>query len=250
MRAVMKKIILIVILLLLAAIVFIVIELLYIKLNGKNVAAPTIPRAAITYGTGRNINVVIIGDSTAIGQGTDYSNSYAVAVAQHLSKHYTVHLTNVGVSGARAADAVDGQLEAAAHSRPDIAVVAVGANDVTHFTSVHSYKNSLQTIISKLQTANPSIKIIVTGSPDMGSSARFPWPLKQLAGIRTRQLNAVVPTVVGNNVIWAKIAKDTGGAFRKDPSLFAQDKFHPNKRGYKLWTVVINQAVDKAVQTN
>ncbi len=90
-------------------------------------------------------------------------------------------------------------------------------------------------------------RIVVTGSPDMGSVPRFPWGAKQLAGLRTRQINTVYARIVAhNNLTFAPIAAKTGPAFSADPTLFAADNFHPNARGYALWIPVVNDALDKA----
>ena len=45
----------------------------------------------------------------------------------------------------------------------------------------------------------------------------------------------------------APIAERTGPSFRKDRTLFAADRFHPNARGYALWIAVINDALDAAI---
>ena len=83
----------------------------------------------------------------------------------------------------------------------------------------------------------------------MGSIPRFPWQFKQLAGSRTKRLNTVYARIVQEtpDIIMIKIAEKTGDAFKKDPTLFAQDKFHPNARGYVYWTTLINQALDQNI---
>jgi lysophospholipase L1-like esterase len=233
---------------LLFCIAFIVVEALVIKFNGKAVPAPAIDRLPQTFGNGPTLTYVILGDSTSIGQGTDYPSSYAWQTAQHLSQTHQITLVNVGVSGARAADIATSQINEALPRKPDIVLLAVGANDVTHLTSMASLEESLVSIITRLRQENPNVQIVVTGSPAMGSVPRFPWPVKQLAAHRTRQVNAVYVRLGAKyNLVFAPIADKTGPAFLADPSLFAIDKFHPNARGYALWTPVLNDALDIAL---
>ncbi len=234
----------------LALVIFIVAELLIIKYNGSPVPAPDIPRGPEVLGSGPALTYVVMGDSTSIGQGADYNDSYALASARKLAAGHRVKFVNVGISGATAKSVLDIQLPKAVKYKPDIVLLAVGANDATHFTSGKSIQQSLQRIIDGLKQANCNVRIVVTGSPAMDSTARFPWPAKQLMGLRTKQVNAAfAPIIRENGLTLAPIAAKTRAAFLADPTLLAADKFHPDDRGYALWIPVINQALDQALKT-
>ena len=102
-----------------------------IKYNGSPVAAPDIPRAAEKYGNGEPVTYVVLGDSTTISQGGDYDKGYARSSARFIaSKQREVTFYNLGESGARAADVASAQAPKARELRPDIVLIAVGANDV------------------------------------------------------------------------------------------------------------------------
>jgi lysophospholipase L1-like esterase len=232
----------------LALLLFVVVEFLIVKYNGQVVAAPNIPRGPETLGSGAPLTYVVMGDSTSIGEGTDYSHSYALASAEHLARNYQVKFINIGISGATVKSVLDVQLAQAVKYKPDAVLLAVGANDATHFTGGKSIQMSLRQIINGLKQANCKVQIVVTGSPAMDSVRRFPWPLKQLMGLRTRQVNnAFAPIIKQDNLTQASIALKTRAAFLADPTLLAADKFHPNARGYALWTPVVNQALDEAL---
>lgn len=226
--------------------VFVVIELLWVKYNGKPVPRPVTPAGAQTIGRGPALSYVVLGDSTAVSQGGEYERGYAVRSAEHLAQSYTLTWANVGVPGARARDVAEKQLPKAAAYKPDIALLAVGANDVTHLTSAGSVKKSLLQTIDGLRRANPNVHIIMTGSPDMGAVPRFPQPLRWYAGERTNDLNKmVVQLAKEKQVVFAPIAEKTGPIFRKHPELFAADKFHPTTEGYELWGPIIIDALPK-----
>jgi lysophospholipase L1-like esterase len=227
---------------------FVVFEVLSVMQGGKNVPTPDIPRESLVTGEGAKLRYLIMGDSTAVAQGADYAQGYAIATAQHLAGSHQVTMVNVGVSGARAKDVATQQISKAQEYKPDLVLIAVGSNDVTHLTRADSLENSIRSTINQLVKANCDVKIVVTGAAQMGSVPRFPQPLRAAAGLRTTQLNKVFDQIAASqNITFARIAEQTGRQFRQDPSLFAQDNFHPNARGYAVWTPVLNQALDDAL---
>ena len=229
-------------------IVFVIAQITYIMTNGDPVPAPAIDRSVRALGNGPKLTYVVMGDSTAISQGSEYEDGYAVSSSKHLAEKYSVSFSNVGISGATAGSVVAEQLVSAVQRKPDLVLLGVGANDTTHFTSGTSIKASLQKIIDSLRQANPDVHIVVTRSPAMDSVTRFPWGAKQFMALRTRQVNKAFAEIIEtNNLTLAPIAEKTRDAFIADPTLTAVDNFHPNARGYALWKPVINDAIDRAL---
>ena len=212
--------------------------------------AQTTPGASMTFGSsGPRLEYVVLGDSTAAGIGGTYELGIAVSTARELATRNTVVMTNLAVSGARLDDVREHQVEAAARLRPDLVLLSAGANDVTHLTSVRSMREDLRAIVDVLTAANPDVKIVITGSPDMGSPPRIPWLLRGVAACRTRRVNRVFPEEAARHQLeFAPIAEATGPLFRRDRSLFASDAFHPNDRGYATWIPVLNDALARALR--
>lgn len=208
------------------------------------------PRAPMTFGSsGPTLQYVVLGDSTAAGIGGTYESGIAVSTARELAKRNTVVMTNFAVTGARIRDVREGQVEAAARLRPDVVLLSVGANDVTHLTSVPSMREDLHAIVQALAAANPHVRIVATGSPDMGSPPRIPWLLRGIATCRTNQVNRMFRLESARHQLeFAPIADVTGPQFRRDRSLFASDRFHPNDRGYATWVPVLNEALARALR--
>ena len=194
------------------------------------------------------LTYVILGDSTAAGVGGNYESGIAAATEKALGAQGRVTMTNLAVSGARMRDVRRLQLPDAARLRPDVVLLSAGANDVTHLSAIPSMRADLRTIVAALEAANPEVKIVITGSPDMGSPPRIPRLLRGLAGSRTKAVNRMfVAEAARLGLVFAPIAEKTGPLFRKDPSLFARDRFHPNDRGYATWIPVLNEALAVAV---
>jgi lysophospholipase L1-like esterase len=111
-------------------------------------------------------------------------------------------------------------------------------------------RRDLLAIVSRLRAANPNVAIVVTGSADMSTPPRIPRLLRGVAGARARAVNRMFVSVAKQQrLTFAPIAAETGPLFKKDPSLFGPDRFHPNERGYAVWTTVINRALAEALMT-
>lgn len=198
--------------------------------------------------SGSAINYIVLGDSTAAGQGAQYEQGIAVGTARELAKSRRVNLINLGISGARARDVESEQLPVAEQRKPDVVLISVGANDVTHLTPACSMRASILHVVQRLRVANPDVAIVITGSPDMGSPPRIPRLLRPIAGWRARSVNRMFRALaLEQHLTFAPIADETGPLFRRDPSLFGADRFHPNERGYATWIAVLNRALNEAV---
>lgn len=226
----------------------IIIQIVYIRYTGTSVPAPSIPREERVFGEGQSLRYVVMGDSTTISQGGSYENGFAVQSAQYLGARYKVTLLNTGISGATARTVKDVQLNQAVAFKPDVVLLAVGANDVTHRTAFAAAEADLQIIVDRLRDANPAVKIVFTRSPAVDAVTRFPVGAKQLVRSQVERFNtSIEPFITRNRLILAPVAEKTRQAFLDDPSLLAADKFHPNDRGYALWTPVITEALDTAL---
>ena len=203
-------------------------------------------------GSGASLLYLVLGDSTAAGRGGHYERGIAMSTARHLARTRPVTMVNLAVSGAKVRDVVTGQLPEAVRLKPDVVLLAVGANDVTHFTPGGAISSGLSSILDQLSAARPGVRIVLTGSPAVGTARRFAQPLRWLAGVETSRVNRVVGQVIeqadsqGKRVVWAPVARDTETAFAQDPTLFAPDRFHPNDRGYAAWLPTLNATLDQA----
>lgn len=208
--------------------------------------APRTPRA---FGErGPELTYVVMGDSTGAGQGAPYDAGIAVATARHLARGgRRVSLINLSVSGARLADVVSEQLPVAVRARPDVVLVSAGANDVTGLTSTGAVREAVATIAARLRDANPGVRIVLTGSPEVASSPRLLPPLRWVTRLRTRQVNAAFrEAAAARDLEVAPIAARTGPLFERDRGLFSPDRYHPDADGYATWVAPLVEALDRA----
>ncbi|HYK02272.1 MAG TPA: SGNH/GDSL hydrolase family protein [Thermoanaerobaculia bacterium] len=201
-----------------------------------------------TFGSGETLHYLVLGDSTAVGEGGAYANGIAVMTARHLAAGRQVIVKNLGVSGAQVTDVLREQLPRIDGFVPDVVLLAAGANDVTHLTTAGSVKRDLRQIVEALVSINRDVRIVMTGAPDMSTPPRIPWLLRRLAGWRTNALNRVFREQAERyGLTFAPIAEQTGPLFETDKTLFSSDEFHPNDRGYATWIPVISRALDRAL---
>jgi lysophospholipase L1-like esterase len=219
------------------------------RTTGNRPQSRRAPSEVATVGSGETtLRYLILGDSTVVSEGGTYDQGIALQTARALARNRRVELLNLAVSGARVRDVLHEQLPRIGTFRPDVILLDAGANDVTHLTSAASVEKDLQQILDRLIALNCDVRIVVTGSPDMSTPPRIPRLLRGLAGRRTTVLNRVFRRQVERyHLTFAPIAEETGPLFAQDKTLFSDDAFHPNDRGYATWTAVITPALDHAL---
>jgi len=220
-----------------------------VAMRGEGVPFRVPPRTPERLGRGDPLSYVVIGDSTGVGQGAPYRQGVAARTARALAAEHRVALLNLAVSGATTAEVLRDQAEPAARARPDLVLLAVGANDVTHLTGTGRLRRDLEAIVERLRSRRCDVRIVLTGAPEVGAVPRLAQPLRLVARLRTRQLNGVVTVVAGKPGLgFARIAEETGPLFTRDRTLFAADGFHPNARGYATWVPVVDRALARVLR--
>lgn len=185
-------------------------------------------------GPGTPISFAMLGDSTAAGVGVGSPDETAAALlAAGLSAitDRPVRLTNVAISGAQSA-ALDDQVTRALAADPEIAVIMVGANDVTARVSPADSVRHLDGAVRRLRAAG--CEVVVGTCPDLGSIKPVKQPLRWIAQRASRQLAAAQTIAVveqgGRSVSLGSLL---GGEFAREPlEMFSADRYHPSARGY------------------
>ncbi|MEU3840953.1 SGNH/GDSL hydrolase family protein [Streptomyces sp. NPDC028635] len=183
------------------------------------------------------LRLLMLGDSTAAGQGVHRAGqtpgallaSGLAAVAER-----PVHLRNVALPGARSDD-LDRQVGLALADPglvPDICVIMVGANDVTHRMPPTRSVRHLASAVRRLRTAGA--EVVVGTCPDLGTIEPVQQPLRWLARRASRQLAAAQTIgVVEQGGRTVSLGDLLGPEFAANPrELFGPDSYHPSAEGY------------------
>lgn len=188
------------------------------------------------FGPGDPIHVLMLGDSTAKGMGaeTDRQTIGAIiATGVAAISGRSVELTNAAVIGAESLD-LDDQLDDGLDRvpDPDVAVILVGSNDVTHRIDRSVAVRHLEMTVRRLREAGA--EVVVGTCPDLGAIEPLAQPLKLLARRWSRDLAAAQTVVVveaGGRAV--SVGDLLGEAFSHQPTvMFSKDQFHPSPAGY------------------
>ena len=115
--------------------------------------APQAPSATRT--------IVAFGDSLTSGHGLPLEQTFPAALERRLrAQDLPFRVINHGMSGDTTSDGVR-RLPAALAERPEILILALGANDGLRGVPVATVRSNLETIIEGAQTAN--VKVLLCG---------------------------------------------------------------------------------------
>ena len=116
---------------------------------------------------------------------------------------------------------------------PDVAVIVVGGNDVTHRVPVAESVRHLVAAVDDLRARGA--EVVVGTCPDLGALRPVPQPLRALGSRASRQLAAAQRAAAlehGARVV--SLAHVVGPFFITNPDeMFSLDRFHPSAHGYK-----------------
>lgn len=243
-----------------AAVGLVVAEVHLARRQVNNGAHPHVPRAEGRYGLAYDapgpgkepLRLTILGDSTAAGQGVHRSGqtpgallaSGLAAVAER-----PVELRNVALPGAQSDD-LDRQVAlvlADSDPVPDVCVIMIGANDVTHRMPATRSVRHLSSAVRRLRTAGA--EVVVGTCPDLGTIEPVQQPLRWLARRASRQL-AAAQTIgaVEQGGRTVSLGDLLGPEFEANPrELFGPDHYHPSAEGYATAAMAVLPTVCAAL---
>ena len=201
---------------------------------GEPTEQPPDPTGVYGRYLGPSLRLVMLGDSSATGLGCDSPAQtpgalLAGGVARDLKRR--VRLDVYAVVGGRSAD-LDTQVAKALASRVDLAVIMVGANDVTHRVRPGDAARQLGRAVATLRAAGA---IVVVGTcPDLGTVKPLLQPLKTVAAHWSRRMaTAQAVAVAENDGVAVSLGSLLAEEFHLQPHLWSADRFHPSADGYR-----------------
>jgi acyl-CoA thioesterase-1 len=170
--------------------------------------------------------ILFMGDSITAGLGVEKTQAYPhlVGEALRLRGYDNIKIINAGISGSTSASALS-RLQWHTRIKPDILVLALGANDGLRGLSIQEMKTNLDTAIQ--YALNQGIKVILAGmeippnyGPEYSKAFRdvfddlaqkhkisfMPFLLKGVGGVaKLNQPDGIHPNPDGHKVIAANI---------------------------------------------
>jgi lysophospholipase L1-like esterase len=221
------------------------------KLARRTIGVPLVdptPDASGWYGKGRPgpaLKMALLGDSSAVGYGVD---EVAQTPGAHLASGLAegadrrVYLRSLAVVGAQTRDLTK-QIDLALPMEPHVAVILIGANDVTHRTFPSESVRLLEQGVRRLRDAG--VEVVVGTCPDLGTVEPIAPPLRQVARAWSRRLAAgqtIAVVEAGGRTV--SLGSILGPEFSASPKLlFGPDQFHPSVMGYASMASVLLPSV-------
>lgn len=180
------------------------------------------------------IRLAILGDSIAYGVGAAHPTD---AIGPRLARDLAAaglpaQIRSFAVPGARSTDLAR-QAGAARLWQPDVAVIVIGANDLTHFVPPDRAAAQLGDAVRRLRAAGA--EVVVAPAPDLSVVPHVPPAMRalvQAGSTRLQRAQATATRAAGGRV--ADPDASTAAAFATDPALFSRDRFHPSSAGYAM----------------
>jgi lysophospholipase L1-like esterase len=221
------------------------------KLARRTIGEPTgkrPPDATGWYGRrrpGPGVKIALLGDSSAAGYGVwrvEETPGALLASGVAEAADRRVFLRSFAVVGAQTSH-LEAQIDRALPTDPDVAVILIGANDVTHTVLPSQSVQRLGEAVRRLREAD--VAVVVGTCPDLGTIKPIAPPLKQVARSWSRRLAAAQTIAVveagGRSVSLGSIL---GPEFAAAPALlFGPDQFHPSADGYHQLASVLLPSV-------
>ncbi len=174
--------------------------------------------------------ILVLGDSLTEGYRLGKEEAYAAVMEQELKKTYSdIKVINGGVSGSTTASAPK-RLDWYLKAKPDIMILALGANDGLRGIKVEETRKNLESVIVKAK--DQGIKVIMAGMrmpPNYGKEYResfdriFP-DLAKKHGLK------LIPFLLEN--------------VAGKPNLNLPDGIHPNPEGHKIMAKTVMKALE------
>lgn len=194
-----------------------------------------------TSGSGPALSLLLAGDSSAAGVGApDQTTALGGQLARVLGARCQLSWQVEARTGDRTSDTLQ-RLSELPRKQFDVAVTALGVNDVTRLTSPDRFQKE-QTELLHLLTRKFGVRLILlSGVPPMERFPALPQPLAGFLGKQAERLDQAMARAA------ALVPQARHLPFDLPPSdgLAATDGYHPNERAYALWAGHLADRIDQ-----
>jgi lysophospholipase L1-like esterase len=151
----------------------------------------------------------------------------------------------VAVSGSQSEHLRTQVARALLGTRPDVALILIGANDATGLRRPRDAAAHLAAAVRRLRDAG--VTVVVGTCPDLGAVRAFAPPLRQFVGYLGRRVaRAQAEAVITAGGVPVDLAERAGPVFRADAGTLCHDGYHPSADGYRVWAHALFPAVAEA----
>ena len=186
------------------------------------------------------LRILVIGDSTGVGTGTQPHSSIAGRLASDFPQ---ASIQNGSANGWKVADALGHFPDVAAKSF-DIVLLQIGANDIMRGTPLAEFSGALDALFKKSVAAGKRVFALHSGN--IGLAPFFPWPLSMLMRARTLLYRSEYWRIAEENGVryvdlFHEAADDP---FQGKREFYASDLLHLSAKGYDEWYRAVRKEME------
>ncbi len=206
----------------------------WVKFNTIRLQEPKGPREGVA-GEGPDLRLLILGDSSAAGVGVaTQSTALSGRLVAGLSNGARVDWQLVARCGDTTPKALN-RVKAAQPRRADVAVTALGVNDMLRGTRLHVWLDQQRALLDLLTGPLGMGHVYVSGMPQVCRFPRLPNPLRWALGHQAARFDRGLRDMLETYPNTTFIAAD----MELDSSVMAQDGFHPGPAVFQRWADIL-----------
>ncbi|HYD52978.1 MAG TPA: SGNH/GDSL hydrolase family protein [Gemmatimonadaceae bacterium] len=189
-------------------------------------------------GEGTALRLLIVGDSAAAGVGADtQQEALSGRLVAALAADHRVTWSLVARTGATTASAHRLLMD-----RPtvtfDLAVVALGLNDVLARRPIARWLADMEALVETLRARHGVRRVLLSGVPPMHLFTALPQPLRWYLGATARRYDGALSR-------WARrtACEHLPLVVESAPGLLASDGFHPGPLSFERWATALAERI-------
>ena len=207
---------------------------------GTNLAEQAEPFSRVTDES--NLNIVVIGDSTAVGTGASNPNN---SIAGLIGDHYpSANIRNLGVNGRKTHEIISDLMDLDSQQSIDLLLIQIGGNDIVRYTNLKDLEQSISEVLTIATQKSSNVVLMTSGN--VGTSKLLPIISRPVYRLRTLRVRSIFMKAASEkNVEYVDLyRKPSNDPYAKNPDkYYADDFFHPSSEGYSDWFSVLKHAL-------
>lgn len=187
-------------------------------------------------GTGKKMNLLLIGESTVEGVGVKYYEQTIgakIAAALSMALQRTIDWQAIGKIGAKMAFVRRELVPLIDTTIPyEAVVILMGANDSLQLTPPAAWQQEFIGLIKDLQKIQPQALLYIGTLPPVGQFYIIPQPARFFLGLHNRLLVRATQNLASTQqgVFFSQFIFE-----KLTPDFFSKDGVHPSEKGYADW---------------
>ena len=220
---------------------FILPQAIYVRKTAPRFSGAAGPRKG-KAGSGKNHNLIAIGDSIIAGVGaTTLAKALVGQTAEKLSFLLDCKITweAIGSIGAVSHQVIERLVPQLPREQPEFMVVSAGVNDITSLSSVARWRQNIARLLEAICSYAPGAIVAVAGIPPLRGFPVLPQPMRALFGIRGQTFDSIARDEISRRENAIHVPLD----FEPEPRMFSADCFHPSEESYRGFGEMMAQGI-------